>query len=259
MYLKKRPALAALAGLGAVLLIPALAAAQPGATPPAGPPAGEPSPQPYPPQPYPPQPYPPQPYPPQPYPPQSYPPQPYPPPPNQPPPSSPWSTFHPRYGLTLGASLGLGGITAKSGPLRCDGCNYEPLAGAFDLHIGGMLSPRLSLLGEFGFAIRQIDESGLNSFYEVSFLGGAQFWVLPVLWVKGGLGIATVGLQYDRGYVVQDKALDTGGMLMAAVGAEVFSTPHFAIDLQLRGTAASFKGLKDQIYAGMFQVGFSWF
>src|SRR5688500_18076716 len=69
---------------------------------------------------------------------------------NNPPPQNPGG-FHARQGrLAWGFSLGLGGMhDAGSNITSCNNCNFNPIAVEFDGHIGGMLSPRFALLGEF--------------------------------------------------------------------------------------------------------------
>ena len=74
----------------------------------------------------------------------------------------------------------------------CDGCDIRASIG-LDLHVGGMLSPRLALL---------FDASGAASYttafvqtrYVTNLLyaGAAQYWLLPRFWIKGGLGVARV-------------------------------------------------------------------
>ena len=41
-----------------------------------------------------------------------------------------------RFGLTLGVELGLGSMTAESGPIVCEGCSQEPVAVAASFEIG---------------------------------------------------------------------------------------------------------------------------
>ena len=52
--------------------------------------------------------------------------------------------------LAWGFSIGLGGMhDAGSSVTSCNNCNYNPIAGEVDGHIGGFIGPRFALMGEF--------------------------------------------------------------------------------------------------------------
>jgi hypothetical protein len=167
--------------------------------------------------------------------------------------------YHPRYMLTLGGSVGLGAMTAESGPIRCTGCDYEPISLGFSGHLGGMLSPRFALMGDVSVTFRNLDRFGFDVLYQTMLLGVAQYWLHPQFWIKGGLGIAVLGVQEDRGYFIEDVGIDAGLAIMGAAGFEVFSTPHFAVDLQLRVSSGSYSGIGDNVHSLIAGVGFNWF
>src|ERR1700743_2970963 len=56
--------------------------------------------------------------------------------------------FHNRMGrLTFGVGIGIGGMSDNGSAITsCDNCDYNPLAGELDLHLGGTLTPRVGLL-----------------------------------------------------------------------------------------------------------------
>ncbi len=171
--------------------------------------------------------------------------------------------FHDRTGrMALGFSLGLGGMKANDSAISCSGCDYDPLAGEFDFHIGGMLSPRFALLFEIQGNAQTIAE---NAYYADTLVSAAamiagQYWVHPQVWVKGGIGAASLAVSRDDGY---DEPLNSeseeGMAVMGAVGFEVFSAKNFAIDLQGRVISASYDGIGENITSGTVGVGFNWY
>jgi hypothetical protein len=106
--------------------------------------------------------------------------------------------FHNRAGhLTFGASIGLGGMSDNGSSIStCNNCDFNPLAGEADLHIGGVLSPRFALMLELQINGQTIHSDFLNgdtTLIQTAAMGAAQVWLLPALWLKGGLGVSTCG------------------------------------------------------------------
>jgi hypothetical protein len=211
----------------AALLAPALAAAQPSQSPPPGPPP--------------------------------------PPPPGQgyysAPPATAPGGFMDRRGLAFGFGFGIGGMSAEEGDIECPSCDYNPLAGAFDFHIGGMLSPRLALLLEVQGSAQTIDEDyyGTETLSQVALMGAAQFWLTPRLWLKGGLGVASLDTTYSDDYSDEGANIDTGGAVLLAAGVELLQRRDFAIDLQGRVLVGSYEAIDDTITSGTIGVGFNWY
>src|SRR5688572_28339270 len=57
--------------------------------------------------------------------------------------------FHDRTGrMTVGGSFGLGGMHDAGGDIECLNCEYNTVSLQGAVHIGGMLNPRLALMGE---------------------------------------------------------------------------------------------------------------
>ncbi len=172
--------------------------------------------------------------------------------------------FHNRAGhMTLGFSLGLGGMQIGDKDVTCDGCDYDPVAGEFDFHIGGMLNERLSLQFEVQGNAQTIAENsfGATSLVQASAMVAAQYWLTPQLWVKGGIGGASLGYSYDDGTTTtssSDKDNLHGGAVMGAVGYELLSAPRFSIDAQLRLIAGRYDNSQD-LSSGTVGVGFNWF
>lgn len=170
--------------------------------------------------------------------------------------------FHDRAGrMALGFSFGLGGMTANDESIGCAGCDYDPIAVEFDFHIGGMLSPRLALLFEVQANVQTVAE---NAYYVETLGSGAgmiaaQYWLTPQLWLKGGLGFASLSVSRDDGYVTESSDSVEGGAAMGAVGYELLSARTFSIDLQGRLITASYDDIDANITSGTVGVGFNWF
>jgi hypothetical protein len=168
--------------------------------------------------------------------------------------------FHNRTGLlTWGLGLGLGGMhDGGSAITTCVNCDVRPLAGELDGHIGGMLSPRFGLMFEVqvnGQTIHSDLRNGDTVLTQGAAMIAAQYWLLPQLWIKGGLGIAN--LQVDDAFVTED--FGNGGALMGAIGVELFSAHNFAFELQGRIIEGSYNSLDDNVTSGTIGIGINWY
>jgi len=165
-----------------------------------------------------------------------------------PPPPPPPRVY--RSGLTVGAAIGGGGISASN----CGACGG---GFAFELHIGGMVAPQLAIMADISSVLHSYDDGlgGSNTLSNSLFAVAAQYWVAPMVWLKGGIGDAHISLSDYAGntYGTDEDAL---GFLLAG-GVEVFRTPNFALDLQLRFMHGSYSGGGATNYA--FLVGFNWY
>jgi hypothetical protein len=83
----------------------------------------------------------------------------------------------------------------------------------------------------------------------------AQFWLIPVLWIKGGLGFAN--LQTDNAFFTSD--LGTGGAIMGAIGVELLSARNFALDLQGRIIEGTYNSGNDHLTSGTIGLGINWY
>jgi hypothetical protein len=167
--------------------------------------------------------------------------------------------FHNRTGrLAWGFGVGLGGMSDSGGDISCDNCNSNPLAFEIDGHLGGMVNPRLAILFELQGNSQTLHSDVFNGdtfLTQGAAMVAAQFWVLPQLWIKGGIGFAR--LQVDDTFGVSD--VGTGGALMAAIGVELFSARNFALDLQGRIIEGTYNSLNDNVTSGTIGVGFDWY
>lgn len=174
-----------------------------------------------------------------------------------PPGPSPYVTPMPpeRRGLTIGFDLGLGSMDAASGPLRCDGCSGEPPAGTVGFWIGAMLNPRLALMFHGSITGRALDDFGDESLVNSTALLAAKLWLSPRLWIKAGLGFASLSISGDNG----DETLDEGGAGMLGIGFEAIHSRKFAMDISLTGTSSTYEAIDEEIATGTLNLGFNWY
>lgn len=166
--------------------------------------------------------------------------------------------FHNRAGrLAFGFGVGLGGMHDDTGSITCSSCNFNPLAFEGDFHLGGMVNPRLALLFEAQVNSQLVDSNRIDGdvfLNQGAAMFAAQFWLIPQLWIKGGVGFAS--LQVDDNYFTTE--VGNGGALMAAAGVELLSARNFALELQAR----IIEGLYSHDYrvtSGTVGVGLSWY
>jgi hypothetical protein len=168
--------------------------------------------------------------------------------------------FHNREGrVTFGIGLGLGGMSDNGSAItRCDNCDFNRVAGELDFHLGGMLSSRFGLMAEAQFNLQTIHSDFLNGDTTVLHSGlmfAGQFWLLPQLWIKGGIGLSN--LQVDDNFVTED--VGSGIAVMGAIGFELFSARNFALDLQGRIIEGTFNSGDDHVTSGTIGLGLNWF
>ncbi len=165
--------------------------------------------------------------------------------------------------LVWGLSLGLGGMSSKSGPIECPACDYNPIAVEVDAHIGGMISPRLALMAELQGNVQTVDEQGggegTQSLAQGALMFAAQYWVVPKVWIKGGLGFAHLSFNYSDYYGEFDEPIDDGAAFMVGAGIELLSSRDFALDLQGRYIRGSYDGIDDNISSGTIGIGVNWY
>lgn len=176
-----------------------------------------------------------------------------------PPPALPGG-FHNRTGrLAWGFSLGVGGMHDRgSNVTSCSNCDFNPAAGEVDGHVGGFVSPRLALMVEGQVNAQTVsvdpvygDDTTLS---QNTLMIAGQYWVTPQLWVKGGVGLAS--LWASDGWT--DWQGPSGGALMGGAGYELLSARNFAVDVQARLIQGTYRGF-DTVTSGTVGVGFNWY
>lgn len=174
--------------------------------------------------------------------------------------------FHNRSGRVIfGVNVGLGGMEDSSvGEIECSNCNS--LAGQAAVHLGGFVGPRLALMGELQGNFQTLSADEFTGATEVLSHGAlmlaAQFWITPQLWIKGGIGFAT--MQVDRSYfgdgIIDESTIPENGLaLLGAIGFEILSARHFSVDLQGRLLNGSYDQIDYNLTAASIGIGLNWF
>ncbi len=174
----------------------------------------------------------------------------YQPPPPPPPTHEPAELFAQRAGFTIGVTLGPGNI----GVADSSGDVVESFDGvAMSLSIGGMLSPRLALVGDL-WNITHMDYDQDFRLQHGIITVALQYWLTPRLWAKGGIGRA----RYAVGTIDYKQAQsDEVPAVMGAVGYELSHGRSFAFDAQLRFGVGSYD--EGDIHSGALVLGLNWY
>lgn len=167
--------------------------------------------------------------------------------------------FHNRAGrLMFGGSLGLGGMRDNgSGVTNCDNCR-NGLAVELDGHIGGMLNPRFGLMFEGQLNGRTVHSNVFDAdtiLTQSAAMIAGQYWITPMLWVKGGIGFAN--LRADDAYVIYDYG--SGLAILGAVGFELMSARYFSLDLQGRLIDGAYNSGTDHVTSLSVGLGINWY
>jgi len=139
-----------------------------------------------------------------------------------------------RRGVIVGGGLGLG----PKG-FRGNGDFYAERALVYQLEVGGMLTPRFALGGEFfGWSHKEEFDEGASTDYEQHLGLWVRYWILPRLWLQGGLDGAREGvhLPSDRPAYNPHKGIGVSG----AAGFELLHRTQVSIDLAVRVAAARY-------------------
>lgn len=172
------------------------------------------------------------------------------------------SPYHHRGGTPMiGFSIGLGGMQVSDEDVTCGTCDYDPIGVEADFHIGGMLSERFGLMLELQVNAETVDDSiyGTTTMTQSAAMIAGQYWVSPRLWIKGGIGAAHLSFEYDDYYGSGSDPVDDGAALMAAIGYELIATRGFGLDLQGRIISAGYDGIDEKVTAATVGLGFNWY
>ena len=172
--------------------------------------------------------------------------------------------FHARAGhLAWGVSAGIGGMTMNGNDIQCPSCDYNPLAGEVDFHIGGMVNHRMAVLFELQVNGQTVeaDAFGSQTLEQAAFMGAIQYWLTPIVWIKGGLGVTR--LIVDDSDYGQVSPASSGVSLLGSAGVELLSGRRFALDLQGRLITAQYhgdmSGYGDRLTSLTVGVGLNWY
>ncbi len=139
-----------------------------------------------------------------------------------------------RQGVIIGGGVGVGHIA-------CDGadCSGVNEAGGINLQLGGMIAPDMGLLVDaWGMSHRDGDHA---TFTHAILTGAIRYWLVPRLWLSGGVGVAEASWHYSSDVVDFQSRSDTVPAVMGAIGLELLSSPAFAMNLELRAGSGFFE------------------
>jgi hypothetical protein len=165
---------------------------------------------------------------------------------------------HPRIGLFGGFALHAGEIACQGD--RCDGISE---AGGVSGHLGWGLRPELALIFD-GWAMGHTEDN--LTLTHTIFTANARYWVVPILWIQGGLGFASASWRYRNQFVQISNRTENVPALGVAAGLEVLRSPRFSLDVMLRVGYGFYDddhdgdGRSDQTgRSSSLGVGFTWF
>ena len=171
---------------------------------------------------------------------------------------------HVRNGLQLG--FGIGG-----GDIDCSNCDAGLDAFGADFHVGKMFSPNLSIGGQV-WTMRNSEDIDIGigpefttNLFHTIITANAQYWVLPRLWLRGGVGLAYVSVSIEGDGISAEAQSEAGLGVMAGFGYEVLTTRTFALDLEMQFGAGFYANeddpTMDDVEARNVSIGlgFTWF
>ncbi len=159
-----------------------------------------------------------------------------------------------RQGLVLGGAITGGHMGCETADGDDCGDGAHP-AGGFSVHLGGMAAPALAVMGEL-WGMRHDDDNWSAS--QVFLTANLRAFVVPRLWLQGGLGAARTSAEFDAGPFTAMSESDTVPAFVVGAGVELVQTPTFGLDLQLRG-GSGFYNDDARIWNTAIGVGASWY
>ena len=154
-----------------------------------------------------------------------------------------------RSGLVAGVGIGVGGISAD----QCGGDCGSGLS--LEGHIGGMVDPRLALMFDAWAVFHRNTDFDTTTTSGV-YTGALQFWLSPIVWLKGGVGLGRT----ERSDFFGPLGSASGFAIMGAGGVELVHTGFFALDLQGRiGHTFISNADGGAVTDYAFMVGFNWY
>jgi hypothetical protein len=162
----------------------------------------------------------------------------------------------PRVGL-------FGGFGLHAGNMSCEGENCPSFrkGGGLDGHIGWAFTPKIALIGDLYFLGSTEDNLTITQTFATI---GVRAWLVPIIWVQGGLGNAHATFDYDAGILgnFESHTDDVPGLVIAA-GLELLRSPRFSLDLEVRAGFGFYGDEGDEADTTgrntSLGVGFTWF
>lgn len=157
-----------------------------------------------------------------------------------------------REGLALGVALGPSLQIGVGEALE----EATGTGGSLDLRIGNSASDRLAWFVDLFVAAapREDDASAVNINRTTTLTGGLQVFVLEALWLRGGLGLATLDLKSE---LMPEKRSHSGLGGIAGGGIDVLRRGRFALSGDLTFVSGLYKG--GFVTALVAQLGLTWY
>ncbi len=165
-------------------------------------------------------------------------------------------TFHRRRGWYGGVGLGFGGIDTGDGSLNCAQCEQSPSVIGFDGRLGFMLTRRLGIFGEGWGTLGELDSNSDVLLAQSIGVLGLQYWIHPMVYIKGGLGFSNLELIDDNSNFSNFQ--DNGSAFLGALGVELISSRSFSLDLEGKLGVASYTDINETITTGTIGLGLTW-
>jgi len=156
-----------------------------------------------------------------------------------------------RTGVTFGVALGGGTLSCSS-----EGCEELNGAGSFDLHVGGMLNPKLAAIGEVWWMVHTASRLTVDQGLVTAAL---RFWPLNHFWLQGGLGVGRSGYSYDANLVVVADHTEWVPAFQIGIGVEPIATPTFGLEIALRYGTGFYSNGDHRIHSAALTVGVSFY
>jgi hypothetical protein len=154
-----------------------------------------------------------------------------------------------RSGLVAGVGVGVGALDATDCGGDCGG------GLSLEGHIGGMLDPRVALLFD-AWAIFHSNPDVSSTTTSGIYTGALQFWLTPIVWLKGGAGVGNTHISVPEGTLGSATAF----ALMGAGGVELVHSGYFGLDMQGRVGHTFFSNAEGgPVTDFAFMVGFNWY
>ncbi len=154
-----------------------------------------------------------------------------------------------------------GGFALHGGNISCEGANCGDFreAGGADGHAGYLFSDKLAL--HFDLWVMGSKQNDFTLSFSSATVG-VRYWVMPIIFVQGGVGVGHATLRYDGLFEAQNDSDDVPVIQLGA-GIELIRSKRWAMDLEAKvawGSSTNDDGDRDStgrmVGAG---VGFTWF
>jgi hypothetical protein len=163
---------------------------------------------------------------------------------------------HPHQGV-------FGGFGLHAGEIACEGdvCDGVSEAGGVSGTLGWGFGPKLAGLVDVWTMAHTEDNVTLHQTIATI---NVRYWVMPILWIQGGVGGASAGWRYKGpfGGQLEDRTDNVPAVALAA-GLEVIKGKSFSLDVQLRVGTGFYEeetGTEGQTgRSSSLGVGFTWY